>query len=788
VAVTAVIDRAHEAVVVRWEKGGLAEVWRGDVGPRGRDADYEIVVEADARGLWRSQRRRGIERCDGGGRLFVEQWDERAGAFVAAAPEIGVGASAPVVKATRTAPQVAPTSSVAYRAAATSSESGATDASQLGAPRMLDDGDPSTVWREDRSGDGRGEFVTFRARKRGVKLAALRIVPGDARGAKELAASNRLARAAVVTKDAAFWIELPDERPRDDAAAAQPYWVVLDAPIPADCVSVVFADWHPGRGAKASSVVADLAVLGEDDLATGGGDAKLVDAVVAGGLEGDTAAKQLGRRGAAAARAIEARLGSSIAGDAQLRLWRVLAAIKDPGSAAELGRGLAAPGVGADDAELIAAALGALGDPGQEQLARVVGAKDVDEPARAAAAARLGEGRRDALVAALGPGPRALRKAIATRLADAGVAWLVAQASQAAADGAAEREADLWRAVGIAAAHAQPADRAAAIEALARRGAEVTDYERRYRIAASLAPLPDAAAVDASRALARSLGDGGEAAGVRQVLAAGLARSSADGAGVLLGELAADGDPGVRLAALRALAGRDDGGGGAWVASSAGAQRDAIDRVLINALDSDRWPEVRQTAAAALALACPRPGPTKALEEASESDEDLDVRGDALGALVTCKAPGIAERLFAVARDAKAPTALRERAVDLVGALEDPANVPLLIEALKKWRSAAFSEQAGLVLAQRAAATLGRLGGTAARGGDAKTATAAREALLDAASDPAFFEIQAAAAAGLGELGPACDRESKKLLEDLKASEQQAVQTAARHALMRCGQ
>jgi len=789
IAVTAVFERGQEAVVLRWSKGGLDEVWRGDVGPHGRDADYEVIVRADAKAVWRSQRRRGIERCDGVGRLFVEAWDDGAREFRPAAPEIGVDKTAPVLRATRTAPANAPATSVTYRAAAVSTEAGAGDAAQLGSPRELDDGNPATVWREDRGGDGRGEFVTFRARKRGVKLAALRIVPGDARSAKEFAGANRLARVAVVTADRAFWIDLPDERPRDDAAAAAPYWVVLDPPIATDCVSVVFAGWHAGKGAKGggTSAIADLAALGEDDLAVGGGDAKLVDAVIAGGLEGDTAGKQLARRGAAAARAIEARLGGTVAGDAQLRLWRVLAAIRDPGSAAELGRGLAAPGIDGDDAAVLAAALGAVGEPGQEQLARIVAAPEAAEAARAAAAAHLGEGRRDALVAALGPGPRALRKAIAIRLADAGVAWLLAQVSQAATDGATAREADLWRAVGLAAARGAADERGKAIDALARRAAEITDYERRYRIAGALAALPEPAATDAARALAKGLGNDGEAAAVRQVLAAGLARSRSPGAAPLLAELATDRDPGVRLAALRALAGRDDLGGGAWGGRGETAGRDAVDRVLIGALDGDRWPEVRQTAAAALALACPRRGPTAALEDAAETDDDVTVRGDALAALVACHAPKIAARLLGIAKDAKAPTALRERAVDLIGALEDPANAAALIEALRKWRGAAFSEQAGLELAQRAAATVGRLGGVAQAKGDKKTVAAARAALLDAAADPAFFEIQAAAATGLGALGAGCDREARRMLEELTRSDQQAVQTAARHALTRCG-
>ncbi|MCB9573173.1 MAG: hypothetical protein H6709_13900 [Kofleriaceae bacterium] len=132
----------------------------------------------------------------------------------------------------------------------------------------------------------------------------------------------------------------------------------------------------------------------------------------------------------------------------------------------------------------------------------------------------------------------------AARLAAAPLAWLLERAGDAASDGAAEREADLWRAVGAAAAAADPAARAAAIDALARRAGEVADYERRYRIVGALAAIDDGAAVAALTSLLGGLGDGGGTpAALRQVAAAGLARVRADGAASLLAALAADGDP-----------------------------------------------------------------------------------------------------------------------------------------------------------------------------------------------------------------------------------------------------
>lgn len=794
IAVAATIDvdgkPQHEGLVVQWSKGALAEVWRGEVGPMGRDGDHAVTIEATAKGLIKAQRRSGIVRCDGKpARLFAEGWDASSGQFRPIKADVAVDDAAPVLTASRTPPPNEAMVSAVFRVAAGSTEAGAGDASQLGTPHELDDGDPATVWREDRGGDGKGEFVTYRARK-GAKVKALRIVPGDARSVKDMMKANRLARFAVVTADKAFWIEVPDGKPKADADAALPWWIVFDEPIAADCVTVVWSTFHPGKGEKAgrgTSAVSDLVVLAEADVVAGGADAALIDQVIAGGIDGDSATKLLSRRGALAARAIEKKLGEpGMPGDAQLRLWLILARIGDPGSAAELGRGLATAGLTDEQAATLAGALAGLGDPGAEQLARIASDTNLAEGARIAAASRIGESRRDLLVAALGPGPRALRKVIAGKLAGAGVEWLIEAATQAAADGTIEREADLWRAVGLAALEAPEAERGAAVTALAARAAEISDYERRYRIAGALAALPDGAAVGATRTMLDGLGEGGEPAAIRQVAAAALSGSAAPGAAALLGELAEDGDPGVRLAAVRGLAGRDDlDGDGAWVAEGGG--RDAVDRVVQNALAGDRWPEVRRAAAAALSLACARPGPSAALEDAIARDEDVGVRGDALGALVACGAAGIDDRVLAVARDGRAPTALRERAVELLAGFDDPALAIALVAELKRWRSAAFSEQSGLDLAQRAAVTLGAMGAAAHARGDARTTTAVRDALLDAAGDPAFAEIQAAGAAGLGELGPACDKESKTFLKEMARSDQAAVKIAAKRALTTCG-
>lgn len=115
-----------------------------------------------------------------------------------------------MVTATATAPGDAPTRSAVWHATAASSMAGASDASELTAPRALDDGDPATAWREDRGGDGRGEFFTFRAAADATAVA-LRIAPGGAADPKTRG-QNRIARLAVVAGADAVWIEVPEVR------------------------------------------------------------------------------------------------------------------------------------------------------------------------------------------------------------------------------------------------------------------------------------------------------------------------------------------------------------------------------------------------------------------------------------------------------------------------------------------------------------------------------------------------------------------------------------------------
>ncbi|MBE7453752.1 MAG: hypothetical protein HS111_34270 [Kofleriaceae bacterium] len=171
-----------------------------------------------------------------------------------------------------------------YRATGATTAAGATDASQLVPPRALDDGDPTTVWREDRGGDGTGEQFTFRTTMKGGRAAAIRIVPGAAAAARGAAAGNRVTALAVVGKDAAYRVDLPTSVP-----ATEPVVATLPRPIDG-CVTVAILAVER-RGAANVTALAELSVIADVELAPGGApEAVLAGRVARGGVAGESAA------------------------------------------------------------------------------------------------------------------------------------------------------------------------------------------------------------------------------------------------------------------------------------------------------------------------------------------------------------------------------------------------------------------------------------------------------------------------------------------------------------------
>jgi hypothetical protein len=295
-----------------------------------------------------------------------------------------------------------------------------------------------------------------------------------------------------------------------------------------------------------------------------------------------------------------------------------------------------------------------------------------------------------------------------------------------------------------------------------------------------------------------------EHAALRQAVATVVARAARPELLAALEGLLGDGDAGVRLAAMRGLADPAEGdgattgaaassGGGAGgpaasgvpgapgssggaPAASGAAFEAALDAALGARLSADRWPELRRAAAASLAHRCQRAAPSAALGRAVDADRDVEVRQDALVALVTCRAAGVAERLIRLWNDGEAPLPLRSRAVTLTVALGEARLAGDLLRSFARWRSEAFSEEAALRLAVVAAGALGQLGGP--------QAAAALQAALE---DTAYPELVAAAATGLGAMGPRCPAAALPALQALTRSDERSISLAARRAVGRCG-
>lgn len=763
-AATAAGEPQREAVILRADGAGWRELLRVPVGGVGLDHDYGVEVDATPGGIYRYQTRSDIRRCDGKpAYLFAEKFDGTRFRRASALPS-GVPDTAPVIAAKLDGAPAQPP--LIYQARAASYEVGVGDAGGLVIPRELDDGRLDTLWREELAGSaGEGQFFTFEPRAADARARQLRVVPGNPASSAAMRSVNRPRRLAIVTAQGAWRVELPDAASEPPGAA---YAVDLPEPV-AGCVTVVLeASYGPAQGATA---IAELEVFADGER-RGGGDALLARVVAEGAAGATTAAAALGRRGAAGAAAIDGELAATTDPAARRRLIRALTAVADPAAVPALHRAATAGWVRDQDLLDVIAALGALGQA--QELHDLAASAALPSAARTAAVAALpvtGPGF-GLLVELAGGGGRALRRAVIDRLSAAPVdalAAAVAAQSQPAAAG------DLWRAM-TRGARLIPANRAPVLAALLAALPAANDYERRYRLVDGIAALGDTAALATLEALFRDLPETAERAALRQVALGAIAAAPRPAAANFVLASVRDRDPGVRLAALAALAGGEAGAASAWRAPGGGEAIDgAIDNAIADASADDDWPEVRRRAVTALGARCRRKVPAQALGDALDEDPDLGVRGDALSALVQCRAPGIAERLARLWDDARAPLALRSRAVLEVVALGDPKLAAALIDRFARWRAEAVSSAAALELAQSAAASIGRLG-----------PPGAARALSDALDDTAFPEIVSAAALGLGALGPACPAAARTRLTELARTDSPAA-ASARRAAAQCG-
>jgi len=600
--ITSGTPAVSEAVILRADGGAWHEVLRLALGGIGLDHDYGVAVDAVADGIYRYQTRSDIRRCDGKpAYLFAEKFDGARFRPASALPSNVPDTAALLVARLDGAPPRPP---LLYQAHAASLQIGAGDAGGLLIPRELDDGRLDTLWREELAAStGEGQFFTFEPRAGQVRAAQLRVVPGNPASSAAMRSFNRPRRLAVVSAHEAWRVELPD-------AASEPLGAafVVDLPRPvAGCVTVVLeSTWGPPQGATA---IAELEVYAEGERG-GSGEALLAQVVAEGASGATTAAAALGKRGAAAVAAIDSELAATTDPAARRRLVGALARVADPAAAATLGHAATAGWV--RDQDLIEV-IGALGGLGQVQVLHDLAAtRSLPTPVRAAAIAATpptgaGFGLLTELDGALvtedlatrtaRPAPRGraglapigrlsrpdeseaadraapvLRRAVIERLSTAPAQALIAAAVPQTTAGVA---GDLWRAA-TRSVRAAPGNRATVLAAMLDALPAAADYERRYRLVDGVASLGDAAAL---RALATQLGGlpaGPQTAALRQVAIRSLAATPGpDGAALVLAG-AADPDPGVRLAALGALAGHGD--------AEPAEARDAADRALDSAL------------------------------------------------------------------------------------------------------------------------------------------------------------------------------------------------------------
>jgi hypothetical protein len=573
------------------------------------------------------------------------------------------------------------------------------------------------------------------------------------------ASANRLRRIAIVAAAGAWHIDLPDTA-KDPAGTA--YVAELPAPVAGCVTAVIESTYGAPNGATA---IGELEVFAEGER-TGGGEAALAKVIADGSDGARTAEQALARRGAAGVTALETELAHASDDATRGRLVHALLQMSDPSAGPVLSHATAQNWIDRTD---LLAAIAALGRFGQTQELRDIAAADHrDIEARIAAVHALAA-QPTQLLELAGLGPRELRHATILELSALPVATLVPAAQGQTTAPAA---GDLWRAV-TRRARVTPEERPAALAALTAALPSAGDYERRYRIVDGLATIGDADALRTISRLLDGLPPGAERAALAQVAALAIAINPRPEALPALTIFARDPDPGVRLAALSAFASATGGVAGPWHAPEGD---DAIDHVIQTALLSDTWPEVRRRAAQVLGARCQRRGPAIALSDSVARDPDLDTRGDALAALVECKAAGVSELLAKVWDDRKLPVELRERAVDLSVSLGDPALAARLVNRLDAWRGAALDSEDALALAQNAAYAIGRL-----------APPGAADALLAALDDSAYPEIVAAAATGLGLMGTSCPASAKPRLRLLSHSDERQVQTAAARAAALCG-
>jgi HEAT repeat protein len=537
----------------------------------------------------------------------------------------------------------------------------ATSAAPGSPPSAVTDGNPATVWAEDRGGAGRGELVVTSA-PRAVALGAFELtVPA------RIAPHTAVPREAwLVTDHEVFHVVVP-EPPNGGAAH---YVAPLPAPVKTGCVALVL----DGASAEDPEAMVSVAELSARPAAAASLD-ELVHALGGGGPEAEAAAGVLRAGGNAAFTAVAAsfagldeggrRVALDVLDDApcDIALPVYVSALTGSVDAQRLHARRALARCAAQASPAFEQALEA-GDRKQRILL-------ADELATVAPAAAV-----PVLFRLLGKSKALERRAFRGALAHAATAADARPAVTASLEDAAAppvASLDLLRALGAAA----PEYGVAASHAFARLATPTANFRTRYLL---LGPASDLAKVDPT---ARVFIERALTTETDPRIRAEAARVLRDGSPYRVHLSRLLDDPGVRVreAALGAL--------------GAAHAEEARDRMLY-VLAHDEWPLVRVAAAHAVAELPQGPAVDEALSS-SLSDPSSDVRRAAVRAIgvrgATADAAAIRER-FA---DDEELVSIRAEAAISLGRLCDFTSLPALTERARALTNPMAGEEVRLL-------------------------------------------------------------------------------------------
>ena len=483
----------------------------------------------------------------------------------------------------------------------------------------ITDGDPSTVWSEQRPGDGHGEFVTMRAPAE-LEIESILITPAPKAGKKESPRTFFLA-----TDDKVFQITMPgDAKPGARYSIPMPH-------VKTSCIAIVLDEAY-AHGKDAPEVgIAEIAALTKFDAEK----ATLADVAKAlPTARGDEAAALLRRAGEPGLEAVASVYASF--GDFKGRALAVDVAASS-GSCDGAAGDLLTRALADRETEVRKRALGRIERCGKNAgPALVLAVQSTDEARRAAAApllASVAPGLAiEPLAEQMGKGSVDTRRAMRSALSRAAAA-----ASRDRLLGLLKKEMpmdeklDLVRALAPKLAELRPESDQAIADILKTK----PDFATRYRIVMPLAAL--ARSTDATSGELTRLSDmikNDPEWGVRA-----HAVEAAMGIGPLLPAVAgaaSDPEPRVREAAMRAF----------------GKATEA--RPVTEALAKDEWTFVRVAAAEALGAMPSNNDAASSLDRALD-DKSAKVRFAVVNSLATLKASGsgghIRERLEAAKED-----------------------------------------------------------------------------------------------------------------------------------------